>query len=87
MTLSEMKCELAMLVEEARVASANIASQLYRMLSTEDRLIARQHGRRISDLEMIVMARSMAAGRLEKTIATKEKARGRLRMVGDDPLK
>jgi hypothetical protein len=82
--LSDMKRELAMLIEEARIASINIAAQLRRMLATDDRLKARQHGRRICDLEMIVMARSMAARRLEATIAASGKKQGRLRMISRD---
>ncbi len=76
-----MKRELAMLVEEARIASVNIADQLRAMLATSDRLKARQHGRRICDLEMIVLSRTMAVKALEASIAAKEKKTGRLRMV------
>lgn len=67
-----MKRELAMLVEEARVASINITVQLRAMLATDDRLKARRHGRRICDLEMIVLGRTMAATRLEAAIVAKE---------------
>ncbi len=81
MTLPDMKRELAMLVEEARVASVNIRAQLRRMLATDDRLKSRQHGRRICDLEMIVLSRTMAARRLEAAIQEKEGWRRRLRMV------
>lgn len=81
MTLSDMERELSMLVEEAGMASINIRAQLRAMLATDDRLKARRHGRRICDLEMIVLARTMAATGLEVAIKEKEGRRGRLRMV------
>lgn len=76
-----MKRELAMLVEEARVASINITVQFRAMLATDDRLKARRHGRRLCDLEMIVLARTMAATGLEAAIVAKENKKPKLRMV------
>lgn len=79
-----MKRELAMLVEEARVASINIMVQLRAMLATDDRLKSRQHGRRICDLEMIVLGRTTAATGLEAAILAKENKKPKLRMVDRD---